>query len=401
MTTDILSVRSARAAAAPPVLRGAYRLLFPAGALWAVVVAALWIGALAGEIVLPTAMAPLAWHQHEMLFGYLGAIIVGFLSAAIPNWTGRPAFAGIPVAAAIAWWLSARLALLFSSVVPPLAAALLDVGFFVAAAALAAREILAAGNRNLPMPLIILLFAAANGLHHAETMGASLPAGLAVRAGFSIVLLLICMIGGRIIPAFTRNWLVKAGREATAPAMPNGFDKTVVAGAALALAAWTFAPDARATGPLLIVAGLLHAARLARWSGLRTRTDPLLFILHLAYAWLPVGLVLLGLALSGAALPSTMALHALAAGAMGTITLAVMTRASLGHTGRPLVADGWTVAVYVLVTLGALLRVLSPVLPLDYLLLLKIGGAAWGGAFLLFVLAYAPKLAAPRVDGRI
>jgi len=237
---DIVAVRTARAAAAAPVLRGAYRLLFPAGAVWAVVVALLWVAAHAGAIALPSAMAPLAWHQHEMLFGYLGAVIAGFLSAAIPNWTGRPAFAGSPVALFVGWWLTARLALLFSAVVPPLAAALLDVGFFVALAALAAREILAARNRNLPVPLVLVLFAAANGLHHAEAMGAALPEGIGVRAGFAIVLLLIALIGGRIIPAFTRNWLVRAGREDRAPTMPNRFDALALAAAAAALAAWTF-----------------------------------------------------------------------------------------------------------------------------------------------------------------
>ena len=220
-----------------------------------------------------------------------------------------------------------------------------------------------------------------------------------MRAGFAIVLVLIALIGGRIIPAFTRNWLVQQGFEKSAPVMFNRFDRVAIAAAAIGLAAWTASPYSPVVGLLLLAAGLLHVLRLGRWSGLLTLSNPLLFILHIGYAWLPIGLCLLGVSILGSPVPSTTALHALAAGAMGTMTLAVMTRATLGHTGRPLIADRWTIAIYILVTIGAVLRVASPFLPLDYLLVLRLAGAAWGGAFLLFALAYGPKLFSPRVDG--
>lgn len=401
MSAQLAALRKARAAATPAPLRGAYRLLFVGGAAWALIVATLWIASYSGSLTLPTAMNPLAWHQHEMLFGYLGAVIAGFLSAAVPNWTGRPAFAGTPVVLFVGLWLAARLAILFSATVPPLLGAALDVGFFAVAAVVALREIVAAGNRNVPIPVVVLLFGAASALHHAEGMGAALPEGLGVRAGFAIVLILICLIGGRIIPAFTRNWMLKEGRSDGLPTLPARFDLLAIAAATVALTAWAVSPFALAAGWLLLAAASIHLVRLARWSGTAAARDPLVFILHIGYLWLPVGFALLGLSILDTVIPTTAALHALAAGAMGTITLAVMTRASLGHTGRPLAADGWTMLIYLLVTAGAVLRVASPFLPFDYLLTLQLAGAAWGGAFLIFVLAYGPKLFAPRVDGGV
>lgn len=384
--------------APPAMLRGAYRLLFIGGSSWAIIVATLWIASYSGTIALPTAMDSLGWHQHEMLFGYLGAVIAGFLSAAIPNWTGRPAFTGMPVGLFFACWLAARLALLFSSIIPLGLAAAIDVGFLLLTAVIAMREIRAARNRNAFIPGVIMLFALADAVHYTEASGAAIPPGLGIRAGFSLVLILICLIGGRIIPAFTRNWLMRQERGHSMPAMPGTFDLLSIGAAALALSAWTARPNADLAGWLLIFAGIVHILRLARWSGHRSWRDPLLLILHVGYFWLPVGFLLLGSSILGTMLPATSALHALAAGAMGTMTLAVMTRATLGHTGRPLKADGWTVAIYLLVTAGALLRVANPLLPFDYMLTLRAAGAAWGAAFLIFLIAYGPMLCRPRVD---
>lgn len=376
----------------PPIwLQGAFRLLFAGGALWAAIVVTLWVGALAGRWTLPIAMDPLAWHQHEMLFGYLGAIIGGFLSAAIPNWTGGRPVAGGRVAVAVGLWCAARLAILFSASVPPIVGAALDVAFLLLLLAYAAREIFVSGNRNKPILVVLALFTAACALDHAAMMGALGDAALGMRLGFALVLMLIALIGGRIIPAFTRNWMMRVGREGGFPAMPNRFDMAAIAATALALAAWVIAPEGAAAGGLLLVAGVLQAVRLARWAGLRAVGDPLVFILHVSYAWLPVGLAMLGCAiLRPDALPVSSAMHALAAGAMAAMTLAVMTRATRGHTGRPLEADGWTVLIYLLVHIGALLRVAAPWLPIDYLLAMRAAGGLWSGAFLLFLLVYGP-----------
>lgn len=385
--------------ATPVWLRGGYRLLFACGALWAAIVVTLWVGAFGGRWQLPTAMAPLAWHQHEMLFGYLAAIIGGFVSAAIPNWTGRPTVTGWPVAAVVGLWLAARLAILFSATVPPLVGAVLDVLYLMVLLAYAAREIVASGNRNKPILIVLALFITACGLDHAGTMGALADPALGMRMGFAVILLLISIIGGRIIPAFTRNWLMRLGHPRKLPVMPGRYDMAVIGAMALTLAAWIVAPDSAVTAGLLILAGVMQAVRLIRWAGLQALRDPLLFVLHASYAWMPIGLILLGCAIIRPIVPVSSAVHALAAGTMGAVTLAVMTRATRGHTGRPLEADGATVCIYILVHLGALVRVVAPLLPFDYMLSISLAGGLWGGAFLLFVLVYGPMALRPPPGG--
>jgi uncharacterized protein involved in response to NO len=384
----------------PPILRAGFRPFFLGGAVWALVVVVLWVCSLSSALTLPTEFEPLAWHRHEMLFGYLGAVIAGFLMTAIPNWTGRLPLAGAPLAGLAGLWLAARLAVLFSSTTGAVIAAILDAGFLFVLVAVCAREVFAAKNRNVPIVFVVLLFAIATAVDHAQALGLALPDGLGWRGGFSLVLILISLIGGRIIPSFTRNWLVKHKRTDNLPGQPGTYDKATIAITAVALLAWTGFPDTAWAGVLLVIAGIAQAARIARWSGLRTMSDSLVFVLHVGYAWLPIGLLLLGASHFIASILPTMGLHALAAGAMATMTLAVMTRATLGHTGRELRADKWTTAIYVLVTLGAIVRVAAPVIPFDYMRLIECAGALWGGAFLLFVAVYGPKLIGPRPDGR-
>ena len=384
----------------PPILRGGFRPFFLGGALWALTVLTLWIGALAGWLTLPTAFEPLAWHRHEMLFGYLAAVIGGFLLTAIPNWTGRLPVTGRRLAALAGLWLAARLAVLFSTVVGPWTAVALDVGFLLVLFVVAAREVIAAKNRNFPVVIVILLLATANAFDHAEAMGLAVSEGIGWRAGLGLVLALIALIGGRIIPSFTRNWLAKEGFKTGLPGQPDWFDKLSLASLAVALIGWVFAPDRTATAALLLFAGMMQALRLARWSGFRAWRDPLVLILHISFAWLPLGLLLLGMSIFDPALPRTSALHALTAGAMASMTLAVMTRATLGHTGRALRADGPTVAIYLLVTLGAAFRVAAPLIPFDTMQVIQVAGLLWGGAFLLFLLSYGPKLIGSRPEGR-
>ncbi|MES2043173.1 MAG: NnrS family protein [Pseudomonadota bacterium] len=399
--TDGASIRRARLAASPALFRGSFRPFFLGGALWALVVLVLFICALSATITLPTAFDIVGWHRHEMLFGYLGAVIAGFLLTAIPNWTGRLPIAGAPLAALAGLWLAGRIAILCSAVVGASVAAVLDVGFLLTLAFVAGREVLAARNRNLPVVGLVLLLAIANGLDHAEAMGAPLPAGLGYRFAIGLIVMMIALIGGRIIPSFTRNWLAKQGASTVLPGQPTRFDMAVLAVTALALAAWVAAPDSVASGWALLLAGAAQAARLARWRGLRTAREPIVLILHVAYFWIPVGLVLLGLSILTAAVQASAALHALTAGAMAGMTLAVMTRATRGHTGRDLVAGPMTVTLYVLITLAAAIRVAAPALPIDYLAAIHLAALAWIGAFVLFIVAYGPMLALPRTDGKL
>jgi uncharacterized protein involved in response to NO len=303
---------------------------------------------------------------------------------------------GRPLAALFALWLAARAANLAGAALPAWLPPVLDVGFFVVLAGVAANEVVRGGNRrNYVVVGLVALFAAATLGSHLDALGVWAGGAGSRRLAMAVVLVLIALIGGRIVPSFTRNWLVKRGAERL-PAAADRFDRATLGVLALALGAWVAAPFALATAVLALAAGVLQALRLARWRGHATLAEPLVTVLHVAYAWLPVGLVLLGLERLFPALAVLSAQHALAAGAIGTMTLAVMTRASLGHTGRTLTAGPATLAVYALVTVGALLRVVAYALPVDPLAALAVGGTLWAGAYLLYAVRYAPILARPR-----
>ena len=393
----MLALRRSRMAAAPAFLRGGFRPFFFGGPAWAIVALTLWLATLAGSLALPSAFEPLAWHRHEMLFGFVGAVVAGFLLTAIPNWTGRLPIAGAPLAALFGLWLGARLAVLFSAAVGPIVAALLDVAFYLVLATLAAREVLAAKNRNVPIVGLVLLLGLSNALDHAGAAGRLSDDGLGWRSGLSLVVLMISLVGGRIVPSFTRNWLAKRGAREGLPGQPGRYDLATIAATAAALVAWIAAPEAVVAGGLLAIAALLQAVRLARWSGLRAAGDPLVFILHVGYAWVPAGLALLSASILGEAVPRSAAIHALTSGAMGTMILAVMTRATLGHTGRELRADPQTTFLYGLVTLGALLRVTASLGLVDHRIGLELSGVAWAGAFVIFLFVYGPVLFRPRL----
>ena len=398
--TVLAELRRARMAASPPVLRGGFRPFFLGAAVWALVALTLWVPALFGTLALPSAFDPLAWHRHEMLFGFIGAAVAGFLLTAIPNWTGRLPIAGPPLAGLFGLWVMARLAVLCSEWTSLALAALLDIGFYLLLAGLAAREVLGAKNRNLPIAALVLLFGLANAADYAATTGLAFDNGAGIRAGIALVVLMISLIGGRIIPSFTRNWMMKRGMQAGLPTQPSRFDLITIAATAAALSLWLLLPSHRLTGVALIAAGLFQILRLARWKGSWTWREPLLLILHVGYAWLPIGLLLLGISLLSVSFPGTLAIHALTAGAMATMILAVMSRASLGHTGRELRAGRLTIAAFVLVTLGALLRVGAPLTSIGYMLAIHIAALAWGAAFIAFLIAFVPILCGERPDGK-
>ena len=393
---QMLALRRSRMAATHPFLRGGFRPFFFGGAAWGLIALTLWICSLAGALTLPTAFDALTWHRHEMLFGFVGAIISGFLLTAIPNWTGRLPIAGPPLAGLFGAWVAARFAVLFSGHLGSLPAAALDVGFFVALALFGAREVLMSKNRNLPIVGMVLLFGIANALDHAGAASLIGNPDLGWMLAITLIVLMISVIGGRITPSFTRNWMAKQGIRSGLPTQPSRFDIFVIGATAFAFLAWITAPPGYLVAGLMIGAALLQAVRLARWGGIRTGSDPLVLILHVGYAWVPIGLALLGLAMAGA-IPRSPAIHALTAGAMATMILAVMTRATLGHTGHELRASGGTIAIYLLVTAGALLRVLAPLEFVDYRIGMEIAGLAWGGALLLFLIVYGPILWRPRL----
>ncbi len=385
-----------RAYSGPAVLALGFRPFFLGAAVWAAGAVALWLAQLAGWPALPSAFDPIAWHAHEMLFGYVTAVIAGFLLTAIPNWTGRLPVCGRQLGGLFALWCAGRAAVGVSAWIGPAPAAALDLAFPVVLCAVVLREIAAGRNwRNLPVATIIAVLAASDGLVHLEALGLAPTADLGLRLGIAAVAVLIALVGGRVVPSFTRNWLAKRGEDVL-PRPFGGLDRLAVAVTIAAGLAWTIAPEAAASGALALLAAALGAARLAGWRGQRTLAEPLVWVLHLGYAWLVAGFAFLGAAVLVPALPQAAALHALTAGAMGTMTLAIMTRATLGHSGRALTAGPGTAAIYALVGAAALLRVLAPLTALDAALLFGLSGLAWIGAFALFVVLYGPLLVGPR-----
>ncbi len=386
--------RRGRVRNAPAFLSYAFRPFFLLGSIYAALAVPLWLLVYFGYASLSGSFAGLAWHAHEMIFGYLGAVIAGFILTAVPNWTGRLPLSGAPLAVLVALWLLGRVALFFDP--EPLSAAILDLAFPVVLAASIWREIVAGRNvRNAPIAVLLSLFALANLVDHAATQFAALD-GVGIRLALGVTALLMALVGGRVTPSFTRNWLARV-KGPPLPAPMDYLDKLGLAATGVGMAGWVAAPDASWVGSCLLGAAALLIARLLRWQGHRTLGEPIVLILHLGQFWLAAALLLMGLAaLVPSAVPVSSAVHALTAGAVGTMTLAVMTRASRGHAGRPITAGAATIAIYVLVTLGAALRVIAPFMSAHYATVLITGGVLWSASFGLFALSYGPMLLTKR-----
>lgn len=393
----LLDLRRRRMADSPPWLRGGFRPFFLAAGIWAVVAIFVWIFSLTGNVALPRGIEPLAWHRHEMVFGFAGAAVAGFLLTAIPNWTGRLPIAGWPLASLVALWGAARIALLIVPAKAIAVAAVLDASLYVALAAFAAREVIASGNRNLPMSALVLIFGTADALDHLCIAGVIGDGMLGIRCGLSILLVMISVVGGRIIPSFTRNWMVKQGITIGLPGQPDRYDRAAIGLTTISMISWILLPESKVSGGVLVAAAFLQGGRLARWRGLATIRDALLLILHVGYGWLVLGLMLLGLSSLSPDVPRTAAIHALTVGAVATMILAVTTRASLGHAGRALRAALPTVCAYALLSFAALARVATAFGWIDYLPGLHLSACLWVGAFLLFLTVYWPVLTRPAV----
>jgi len=367
-----------------------FRPFFLFGAIQAGLTILVWLPVFYGEISLTSAFAPRDWHVHEMLYGYLPAAITGFLFTAIPNWTGRLPIRGMPLAVLVAVWGAGRLAVTFSAETGWLIALLVDASFLALVAGAAAREILAGSNwRNLPVVLLAVALLAGNVAFHLEAH-LSGAADTGIRIGIAVAVLLISLIGGRIIPSFTRNWLVREN-PGHLPVPFGRFDMVTIAVSAAALVAWIARPESDVTGAALAFAGLAHVARLSRWAGDRTFRERLLLILHVGYAFVPLGF-LIGAAASFGIVPASAGIHAWMVGAAGTMTLAVMTRATLGHTGQPLTASRATQAIYAAIVIAALSRVCAVLHPAFSDGLLHLAALAWVAAFFGFAVAYGPLL---------
>lgn len=369
-----------------------FRPFFLGGAIWAALAMVLWIALLTGHLSFATHYGAVAWHAHEFLFGYGAAVVAGFLLTAIPNWTGRLPIRGMPLFALFTVWVAGRIALLLADFLGFVAAATVDSLFLLTFSIIVFREIIAGRDRrNLKVALILMVLALANIAFHTELYLFGQPLH-AIRATTSILVILIMLIGGRIIPSFTRNWLAK--RESRRLPTPfNTFDSYALGIAILSLACWTVFPDRRVTGAALILSALTQSIRLARWSGLQTHREILVLILHVGYAFIPFGFFIVGISTIWPQIVApAVALHAWTAGAVGVMTLAVMTRASRGHSGGSLTSPPTTTLIYLLAVLSVVLRLATIILPDWTATLLELAATAWTAAFAAFVVLYGPML---------
>ena len=371
-----------------------FRPFFLAAGVFAVALMGAWLLVLHGRLETGAWAAP-AWHGHEMLFGFTVAVIAGFLLTAAQNWTGLRTPSGTPLALLCLLWLAGRAGFLVPGL-PPLAVALVDLAFLpVLALTLAWPIVRARQLHNVPFPLMLLVLAAANAMMHAEALGGAATASLGLRLAAYVVVTMMVVMGGRVIPSFTDN------RLRTHAQRWKAIERLVPVATLAALAAALVSPDAWITAALAFAAAVLHGIRLAGWYTPKFWAVPLLWVLHLGYAWIVLGFVLTGLSATGLAALAGSALHAFTAGGIGVLTLGMVARVSLGHTGRLLEPASVMTLAFVAINLAALLRVMLPLFfPELTGIAMTVSGLTWMAAWVVFVVIYAPILLNPRVDGK-
>ena len=371
----------------PAILSYGLRPFFLLGAFHAALSIILWLLILSGLLALPTTLTPRDWHVHEMLYGYLPAVIAGYLLASVPNWTGHFPLQGRPLLLLVMVWIAGRVAVSTSGWTGWAFAAAIDLGFLGLLGAAVAREILAGKNwRNLKFLAILAALFLGNLSFHLEAHASSF-ADYGTRIGMAAVVLLVMLVGGRIVPSFTRNWLAREN-PGRLPARSGWFDAMSMILGAAALLVWVVSPVTWSTGLILVCAGMLQAVRMARWAGDRTLREPIILILHLAFAFVPLGFVLVGAAALSPGIAASAGIHAWSGGAFGAMTLAVMSRIGLSHMRRPTIASPGLQVVYALVIVAAFARIAAALNIGDAMLLLTIAGLGWSGAFLGFCVMF-------------
>ncbi|PRY83221.1 NnrS family protein [Donghicola tyrosinivorans] len=379
----------------PAVFSYGFRPFFLAATVFALLVLPLWWSVWRGGVVLDGPFAPTDWHAHEMIFGYGAAVVAGFLFTAVPNWTGRLPTRGWPLAILLALWLAGRLSVAGIIGFGPVLVLLVDQVFLLAVAAMIAREVVAGKNwRNLKVLVPVSFLWLANVLFHVEAMNAG-TADHGRRFGMALQIFLIMLIGGRIVPSFSRNWLAQRGAKSL-PTAFNRFDAVCLVIGAAILVGWVAAPVGMGTAVLAGLAAVLHLFRLARWRGHDTWRSPLLLMLHLAYLMVPMGLA----AVSASALDliaQNVGAHVLGIGAVTAMTVAVMMRATMGHTGRALIAGRALASAFALVLTAMVFRVTAGQVTIGALDGIDLAAVAWTAAFAILAWRLGPWLLRPKV----
>jgi len=374
----------------PVLFSYGFRPFFLASALWAIASLDLWVAYLSFGIPVASDYGTVYWHAHEMLFGFAPAVLAGFLLTAIPNWTGRLPIAGRPLAVLFAIWCAGRIAMLLSGSIGIVLASAVDSLFLPVMLVICAREVVAGKKwKDLKVIAGLFILSLANLVFHIQVIEGSGPE-LAIRLGIGAYVLLVTIVGGRILPSFTRNWINQFGRT-DFPVPYNSFDAATIIIGAVALVLWASVPDSTATCGTAGVAAILNTIRLARWRGWTTWPEPILFVLHAAFIFVPFGFAAIALQASGW-LPEVGVLHIFAIGTISMMMLAVMTRATRGHTGRRLKSSRMTNISYVLLGCVALVRPLAELVPALSTEILAAAAIGWTAAFGLFVVEHAPLL---------
>lgn len=378
-----------------------FRPFFFAAGLYAVIAIGRWLWVVAAGSAPLGALPGFLWHGHEMLYGFIGAAIAGFLLTAVPSWTGTRGFAGAPLIVLSLLWLAGRIAFATAAWLPPVWLVVCELSFLPVLAFLIGRTLLRTRNRNFPMLIIVtVLWAIDAWFLYAITTGEFQLASRVLRVGIGVVLLLVTVIGGRIVPNFTASALRKRGIDVTIRSRPI-VERVTIGAMALCVVIDAIAPWHWAAWVVAGIAAIAQAVRLSGWRSLRTLSEPIVWVLHAAYAWLPIGLALKAIYLASGAAWAGHWQHALTIGAAATMIMAVTTRASLGHTGRPLVVSRSIGFAYMLLLLAALVRVFGPaVMPTDYLATIEAAALLWIAAFSIYVVVYTPILMLARVDQR-
>lgn len=391
------SAQQMRSWQGPALLSYGYRPFFLFASIWAVFSIIAWVITFTGHETLAIAIDPFSWHAHSFLFGYLWAVIAGFLMTAVPNWTGRLPIVGWPLATLVALWLIGRIAMTFSYYLPSGVTIACDLLFPLAFTFAIGREIIMGKNwRNLKILILLVMLFCANCLFDVEAFSQVYAAdSYGARWALAIAVFLIAIIGGRIIPSFTRNWMVKQSIT-NLPAPHDKIDQAIMIFTAICLVFWVIWPDTIFTAIIGGICGLANLYRLIRWHGWLTKKEPLVWVLHLGFLFIPLGFIALTLSnfdvLHGGRAPVQ---HLWMAGGIGLMTIAVMTRASLGHAGRPLTVSWPVVLVYCGLFCSVVLRVIAGIADND-LTMLHISGTLWILAFFGFVVLYWNILTKPR-----
>ena len=379
-----------------PILQNSFRPFFIVAGIWATLAVPFWILNYFGLLIVADNFDILLWHQHEMLYGFIAAAITGFILTAIPNWTGRLPIKNKPLGFLVFLWIVGRIGFLTITIFDVKVTALMDLPFLIVLVLVILREIVSGKNwRNLPVIILISLFTLGNILVHLQLLDVIESAELGIRLSIFVLSILLALIGGRIVPSFTRNWLSQ-NQVNRFPSGAGIFDKVCLVSLVVFVIAQIITPYHQLTSLLALLAGLLQGIRLIRWKVWLTLSEPLIWILHVGYMWLSVALVLIGLAGLTDFVPYTSSYHALTIGAFSTMILGVMTRVSLGHTGRTLKATFGTTTIYVFITIASVLRVSESFLNDSRNLILSFSGIFWTLSFALFVFIYFPILTQPR-----